>query len=169
MTATGLLTVAANAKRLRGSVALVAICAMLTSCAGSIAYNDFDTAGGPSKDEYEGLLGRRGPEGAPSGSAAAAASGGEPPIPGFQSVIAAPSPPELADTRRVSIAVTETTPVRDVLIELTRKAGIDLEMDPRITGGIIMTATDRPFAEVIDRIADLAELRYRIERNTLRV
>ncbi|MGE0284276.1 MAG: type II secretion system protein GspD [Rhodospirillaceae bacterium] len=169
MTATGILTVAANAKRLRGSVAMVAICAMLSSCAGPIAYNDFDNAGGPGKDEYEGLLGRRGPVTGPAGGAAAADPSGEPPIPGFQSVIAAPAAPELADTRRVSIAVTETTPVRDILIELARRSGVDLEMDPRITGGIIMTATDRPFGEVIERIADLAELRYRMERNTLRV
>jgi general secretion pathway protein D len=169
MTATGILTMAATAKRLRGSVALIAVCAMLTSCAGPISYNDFDTAGGPTKDEYEGLIGRRAPDGVAPGAASSPAAGGEPPIPGFQSVIAAPSAPELADTRRVSIAVTETTPVRDILIELTRKAGVDLEMDPRISGGIIMTATDRPFVEVIERIADLAELRYRMERNTLRV
>lgn len=168
MTATGILTVTANAKRLRGSVALVAICAMLGSCAGPISYNDFDTAGGPSKNEYDGLLGRRGPAGAPSANGSSA-PGGEPPIPDFQSVLAAPSAPELADVRRVSIAVTETVPVRDILIELARKGGVDLEMDPRISGGIIMTATDRPFIEVIERIAELAELRYKFDRNTLRV
>lgn len=170
MTGTGILIAAAAAKRLRGGVALAAICAMLGSCAGPIAYNDFDTAGGISKKDYESLLGRRGP--APEAGAdvsSAATPGGEPPIPSFQSVIAAPSAPELADTRRVSIAVTETTPVRDILIELTRKANVDLEMDPRISGGVIMTATDRPLIEVVERIAELAELRVRFERNILRV
>lgn len=164
MTATGILSVVANAKRLRAGVALVAIAAMLSSCGTMGNFNDYEPAGDATKKDYEGLLGRRGAEKAPG-----AAAGTEPPIPGFQSVVAAPSAPELADTRRVSISVTETTPVRDILIELARRAGVDLEMDPRIAGGIIMTATDRPFIEVIDRIAQLAELRYKMERNTLRV
>ncbi len=67
------------------------------------------------------------------------------------------------------MAVTEATPVRDILIELARKAEVDLELDPRISGGIIMTATDRPFVDVIERIADLAELRVKLESNTLKV
>lgn len=164
MTATGILSVVANAKRLRAGVALVAIAAMLSSCGTMGTINDYEPAGDATKKDYEGLLGRRGAEKAPGMSA-----GSEPPIPGFQSVVAAPSAPELADTRRVSISVTETTPVRDILIELARRSGVDLELDPRIAGGIIMTATDRPFIEVIDRIAQLAELRYKLERNTLRV
>lgn len=164
MMGTGILTATAAARRLRTGVALVAVCAMLSSCASGIAYNDFDEAGGIPKKDYENLLGRRPP--APQAGAAASA---EPPIPNFQSVIAAPAAPELADTRRVSVSVTEATPVRDILIELTRKANVDLEMDPRISGGIILTATDRPFIDVIDRIADLAELRYTFQRNTLKI
>ena len=52
--------------------------------------------------------------------------------------------------------------MRDILIELARKASVDLELDPRISGGIIMTATDRPFIDVIERICDLADLRNQI-------
>ena len=164
MTATGILSLVANAKRLRASVALVAVAAMLSSCGTAGNFSDYEPAGDATKKDYEGLLGRRGAEKTPG-----AGRGAEPPIPGFQSVVAAPSAPELADTRRVSISVTETTPVRDILIELARRSGVDLELDPRIAGGIIMTATDRPFIEVIDRIAHLAELRYKMDRNTLRV
>ncbi len=160
----GILSAVAAAKRLRSGVALAAIAAMLSSCSGT-HLNDYDTAGDINKEEYAKLLSRRGPEKKPG----EASPGAEPPIPGFQSVVAAPSAPELADTRRVSISVTETTSVRDILIELSRRAGVDLEMDPRISGGIIMTATDRPFIEVVDRISELAELRYKMIRNTLRV
>ncbi len=152
-------------RALKGGVAAVALCFALGSC-GTMTmqdYNDFDTGGNIKKEEYEGLLGRRAPE------SQADARGDAPPIPGFQSVLAAPSAPELADIRRVSIAVTESTPVRDILIELARKAQVDLELDQRISGGIIMTATDRPFIEVIGRIVELAELRYKFERNTLKV
>jgi len=167
MTATGIFSSLANARRLRGGVATVALSVMLGSCAGISDFNDFDTGGGITKGEYEQLLGRRGQVDGPVGTVDG--KDGEPPIPGFQSVIAAPTAPELADTRRVSISVTETTPVRDIVIELARKAGVDLELDPRISGGIIMSATDRPFIEVIERIAELAELRFRFDRNTLRV
>lgn len=138
---------------------LVSTGLLLASCHGK--FNDFDNAGGGTKKDYESLLGRR-----PSEKAKAAA---EPPIPEFQSVLAAPSAPEFADTRRVSIAVTESTPVRDILIELARKAEVDLEMDQRISGGIIMTANDRPFVDVIERICDLADLRFKFAKNTLKV
>jgi MSHA biogenesis protein MshL len=150
-----------SSRKLLAAATAIALVAALGSCGTYQNYNDYDPAGNASKKDYESLLGRTVPEPQPRGD--------EPPIPGFQSVLAAPSAPELADTRRVSIAVTETTPVRDILIELTRKAQVDLELDPRISGGIIMTATDKPFLEVIERIVDLAELRFTFERNSLRV
>ena len=142
------------------AIALV-MCAALGSCAALEKFNDYDMTGGSSKADYEALEGRRAPE--------PQARGDEPPIPNFQAVLAAPTAPELADTRRVSIAVTDTTPVRDILIELARKAQVDLELDPRISGGVIMTATDRPFIDVIARIAELAELRYTFDRNVLKI
>jgi len=147
-------------RRLNGLLATAVAGFMLAGC-GHGMYNDYDTAGGVKKKDYESLLGRKAP--GPQAKAE------EPPIPQLQSVLAAPSAPELADTRRVSIAVTETTPIRDVLIELARKAGVDLELDQRISGGIIMTANDRSFIDVIDRICDLADLRYTFEKNTLHV
>jgi len=148
---------------LKAGFAAIALAVALGACSVKNGrFNDFDIGGGATKKDYESLLDRRMPEEKEKAA-------DEPPIPGFQSVLAAPSAPELADIRRVSIAVTETTPVRDILIELARKAQVDLELDPRIAGGIIMTATDRPFIDVIARIADLAELRYKFERNVLRV
>lgn len=138
---------------LAGTVAMV-----LASCA---QYTDYDPSAGLQKEDYEALLNRRAPE--------QDAKMEEPPIPDFQPVLAAPSAPELADVRRVSIAVTDATPLRDILIELARKAGVDLEMDPRISGGIIYTATDRPFVEVIERIAELGELRYEFRNNSLKI
>ena len=123
--------------------------------------NEYDPHSGASKKDYESLENRRSPEQQKATE--------EPPIPQLQSVLAAPAAPELADTRRVSIAVTETTPLRDIFIELARKAQVDLELDQRISGGIIMTATDRPLIDVIDRICELAELRYRFQNNVLHI
>jgi general secretion pathway protein D len=143
------------------TVTAIALCSVIGSCSTFGNYNDYDEASGASRKDYGALEGRRAPPPQERSQ--------EPPIPDFQSVVAAPTAPELADTRRVSISVTETTPVRDILIELARKAQVDLELDPRISGGIIMTATDRPFIEVIQRITDLAELRYTFDRNRLKV
>jgi general secretion pathway protein D len=47
-----------------------------------------------------------------------------------------------------------------VLIELGRVAQIDVDIDPSISGGVIINAKNRPFKEVIDRIATLGKLRY---------
>jgi general secretion pathway protein D len=145
---------------------LTAVCALaigLGSCANS-DLDMYDPASGATRQDYKDLVGRRGQD-----KADATKAGEAPPIPAFQSVLAAPSAPELADTRRVSLAVTETTPVRDIIIELARKAEVDLELDPRISGGIVMSVTDRPFIDVIERVTELAELRYTFEKNVLKV
>jgi MSHA type pilus biogenesis protein MshL len=145
---------------------LTAMCALavgLAGCAGGGLPDTYDPASGATKKDYEGLVGRRGQDKQDQAAAEA------PPIPQFQSVLAAPAAPELADTRRVSLAVTETTPVRDIIIELARKAEVDLELDPRISGGVVLSVTDRPFIDVIERITNLAELRYTFDKNVLKV
>lgn len=86
-------------------VATVASASLLVGC--SKVMNDYDPTGGASKKDYESLENRR-----PVAEKAAE----EPPIPQLQSMLAMPTAPELADTRRVSIAVTETTPLRDIFI-----------------------------------------------------
>jgi general secretion pathway protein D len=93
----------------------------------------------------------------------------EPAIPELAEILAAPKPPKIAETQLVSIAVTDDVPLKDVLIELGRIANVDMEIDSGITGGISFRAKDRPFNEVIDRIADLAGLRYSIKNNIMRV
>ena len=69
----------------------------------------------------------------------------------------------------VSISVNQTVPLRDLIFELAEQAGFDVELDPQIQGSIIFTARNRPFDEVIDRISDLAGLRYKLEDGLLRV
>jgi len=69
----------------------------------------------------------------------------------------------------VSITVNQTVPLKDVLYQLAEQADYDIEIDPRITGSIILTARDRPFDMVIDRIAEIAGLRYKFSNDSLRV
>jgi MSHA type pilus biogenesis protein MshL len=94
---------------------------------------------------------------------------GEPPIPDLAEIIAAPQPPKIGTTKMVSISVTDDVPLKDILIELARLADVDVEIDSSIAGGITFRAKDRPFNEVIDRIADMAGLRYTMRNNVLRI
>lgn len=93
-----------------------------------------------------------------------------PPIPEMQSIVALPGPALPSEAvRQVSISTDETVPLREVLYELARQAGVDLELDPRIEGSVIFNARSRPFDEVVRRIADLAGLRHSFDDGVLRV
>lgn len=79
---------------------------------------------------------------------------------------------DLADLKpmpMVTISVNESVPLKDVIYELAQQANYDVELDPRIRGAIIFSAKNRPFDEVMERIADLASLRYKFENNVVRV
>lgn len=70
----------------------------------------------------------------------------------------------------VSISINQTIPLRDALFELAKQANYDVQLDPRITGSIIFTARNKPFDVVIDRICEIAGLRYKMEdSDTLRI
>lgn len=89
-------------------------------------------------------------------------------VPDFQPVLATPD--ELAlPSPLVTVSVNQTVGLRDLLFEIADQANVDLEMDPQIHGSIIFTAKDRPFDQVIDRICEIAGLRYKFKDNVLRV
>lgn len=92
-----------------------------------------------------------------------------PPLPDLTQILAAPRPPAIGERQLVSIAVTDDIPLKDVLFELAKLADVDIELDAGIEGGISFVANDKPFNEVIDRIADLAGLRYSMRKDVLRV
>lgn len=95
---------------------------------------------------------------------------GAPPIPDLAQVLAAPRPPKIANAKLVTLSVTDDVPMRDVLFELGRLANVDIEVGSGLdTYGINLRATDRPFNEVIERIADLGGLRYSVQGNSIRV
>lgn len=93
----------------------------------------------------------------------------EPPIPDLAEILAAPPKPRIGETQLVSLAVTDDVPLKDVLIELARLAKVDIDVDASITGGVALRATDRPFNEVIERISDMAGLRYSMKNGVLRI
>lgn len=91
----------------------------------------------------------------------------EEPIPESAKLLLPPPPKTSAINKTISFAVSEKVPLKDVLIELGRVAKIDIDLDPSITGGILINARNRPLEEVIDRIARLGNLRYTYENNIL--
>lgn len=129
---------------------------------------EIDPRGGLTRDDYRALAPHDEKEKGENGAAAAAESE-EPPIPDVSQIMIAPRPPKLADEQMVSLSVTDDVPIKDVLIELARLADVDLQMDPSITGGIILRAKDRPFSEVVERVCDRAKLRCTMQDRVLKV
>ncbi len=90
------------------------------------------------------------------------------PKPDFQPVVATPDDLKLP-TPLVTVSVNQTVSLRDLLYQLAQQADVDIEMDPQIHGSLIFTAKDRPFDQVVQRICDMAGLRYKYDNNVLRV
>lgn len=70
--------------------------------------------------------------------------------------------------QKISFSVTDQIPLKDVLIELGRIAKIDVELDPNISGGIIISAHKKPLGQVVKRICELGNLRYKYRDGVLR-
>lgn len=143
--------------RLSRIVLTTALSLSLGSC--HLAKNTltYDRAGNLDRQDYRDAL-------APVPPPAAAAT----PTPDFQPVVATPEDMRLP-APRVTVSVNQTVSLRDLLFELADQADVDLELDPQIHGSLIFTAKDRPFDEVVERIAAMAGLRYKFADNVLRV
>lgn len=89
-------------------------------------------------------------------------------IPKMSKLILTPPPPKIGGNKTISFSVTDQVPLKDVLIELGRVSKIDVDIDPTISGGIILNAKNRPLKEVIERIANLGKLRYSYKNGVLR-
>ncbi|MFT6105976.1 MAG: general secretion pathway protein D [Rickettsiales bacterium] len=91
------------------------------------------------------------------------------PIPKRSRMIAIPSFPEQNSEKLISLSVTQDVPLKDVLIELAKSANIDIDLDPSISGGVIVNAKNRPLTEILDRICEMGDLRYTLFDNRLHV
>ena len=89
------------------------------------------------------------------------------PIPQISKLIMSPPPPAIGGDKIISFSVTDQVPLKDVLIELGRVAKIDVDLDTKISGGVIINAKNRPLKEVIDRIATQGNLRYSYKNGVL--
>lgn len=141
-------------------VSLACVTVSLGSC--NLAKNQltFDRSARKDLQDYRDVLS---PEPKPLNATSPTA-----PAPDFQSVVSTPSDLKLPSPL-VTVSVNQTVSLRDLMFELAEQAGVDIEMDPQIHGSIIFTAKDRPFNDVIDRICEMAGLRYTYQNDVLRI
>lgn len=139
-------------------------CLMLAACSNTFPPDKIDPAGDLTRADYLALR-HRGEE--LKNEDLLPPLHATPPIP---SLPTAPPPPKTKlPEKTVSLSVTDSTPLRSVLMELGREGKLNLEIDPRIQGGILFTAHDQPFEKVLRRICALAGLRFKAEGDFIRV
>lgn len=142
------------------------VCLALLGCSGSFPPDKIDPAGNLTRKDYLDLRKR----GEKPDNGREDDLGIPPPIPDLPQSIRPPLPvPEELPVKKVSVSVTDSVPVRDVLVELGRQGNVNIEIDPRIQGGIIFTARKQPFDKVLQRICALAALRYKVEDDFIRI
>ncbi len=90
-------------------------------------------------------------------------------LPQISNLMKNPNDIQLENDKLVSVSVNEDVPLKEVLVELARKAEVDVEIDKNISGGIIFIAHEKPFSEVIKRICASANLRYEFDNGVLRI
>lgn len=151
--------------------ALVLTLPFFTSCsAGRIDPFDLDT--GLTRNEAFDTVLKKGPPDAKGDRQKYRSDGSkvpnEAPIPKMSKLIVSPPPPVVGGDKIISFSTTDQVPLKDVLIEFGRMVQIDVDLDPNISGGIILNAKNRPLKEVIDRIATLGNLRYSYNNGVLR-
>ncbi len=161
-------------KPLLNSTIVVCFLILLSACSDNSDYEDFartdpiDRKLGLTRQDYRNI---DNPSALVAGDPElkVSAETKAPPIPDIAPILAAPQPPKIGHAKLVSLTVTDDVPLKDVLIELARLADIDIELDAGIEGGVSFRAKERPFNEVIERIADLAGLRYTMRNGVLRI
>ena len=143
------------------SLSLILSLGVLSSCEFSQNYLKHDREKNIQEQDYRDAL-------APRAVKVDATASDKSKIPPLQSYVANPDL-NYKPMPLVSISVNQTIPLRDVIYEIAKQAQYDVELDPRITGSIIFSARNRPLDVVIERIADIAGLRYSFNDEILRV
>lgn len=152
-------------KTLCGVSAFLACGLMFSSCDLAQNYQKPDRGANMEIQDFRDGLAERLPEIDGEGSK----KGGLGDIPSLQPYISTNAVSQMKPMPLVSVSVNQSVPLRDILFELAKQADYDIELDPRIRGSIIFTARNKPFDVVVERIANVAGLRYKFEDNFVRV
>lgn len=77
-----------------------------------------------------------------------------------------PAPVPAAPVPGYTVVVKEV-PVIDLLFSLARDAGLDVDIQTTANPLVTLNAVDRPLGEILKRVADQAQLRYRLQGSNL--
>ena len=71
-------------------------------------------------------------------------------------------------SKKISVSIDETVSIKDAIMEVSNLAGIDIEIDPNVEGSIILSVKNTKVADVLERMADLAQLNISVRENVVR-
>lgn len=75
-------------------------------------------------------------------------------------VVLIPEKPSVIEDKLISISTTEEVPLIDMLLEISRVADVDIEIDPYLVGSMIITAKNKPLIEIFKRISAVNDIRF---------
>ncbi|OWZ25344.1 type II secretion system protein GspD [Wolbachia endosymbiont of Wuchereria bancrofti] len=75
----------------------------------------------------------------------------------------------IVSSQLISINVSEEVSVKDLLIEIGKLSDINLDINPKISGNIILKLKDKNINKVIQSIADSAKLRYSTSNGVIKI
>lgn len=81
-----------------------------------------------------------------------------------------PTPaPLMGNGQLISFSITEEVPIKDVFLELSRLADIDIQIDPNINMSIIFKATDKTLDVIVDNLCNMGNLKYEYKNGILKI
>jgi type II secretory pathway component GspD/PulD (secretin) len=87
----------------------------------------------------------------------------EPPMPRMSKIISMPNRGILDSDKVISVNVTESVPLVDVLTEVARLSDTNISIDENVKGGIRLNMKDKKLLEVFNAISRTGSLRYSIK------
>ncbi|MFT4967188.1 MAG: type II secretory pathway component GspD/PulD (secretin) [Candidatus Deianiraeaceae bacterium] len=70
--------------------------------------------------------------------------------------------------KRVSVSIDENVDIKDAILEISNLAGVDVEVDPEVSGGVILSLKNAKVADVLERIAEMSELNISVNGGVIR-
>lgn len=77
-------------------------------------------------------------------------------------------PVRLSD-QRISLTFTNSIPITEILLTLSKQTGTDMIISPDIEGSLIVNAHQKPFNQILEQICQDAHLRYRHKDGILHI
>ena len=148
-------------------LSVLSIIILTTNCAGlfdKTLTNDIDPTAGLDRDDFRALRAREAKNAKPSRAvketkAQASSKVDKKGQSKLQKLLAT----------KISLNVSEASPVKDVLDDLLNKININAEISQKVSGTVMITAHNQPFEKVLSRICQLSQLRYYIEDDFIKI